>query len=44
MTDNNSNTSSDKSESETELPDFSTLKHFNMGLRKKVSNENYTQY
>ena len=44
MADNNFNTSSDNSESEKELPDFSTLKPFDMEPRKKVSNKNYTQY
>ena len=37
MTDNNSNTSSNNSEFETELPDFSTIKPFDMEPRKKVS-------
>ena len=37
IADNNSNnTSSDNSERETELPDFSILKPFNMEPRKKV--------
>ena len=44
MADNNSNTSSDKSELETELPDFSTLKPFDIEPRKNVSDENYTAY
>ena len=44
MADNKSSTFSDNSESETELSDFSTLKHFNIERRKKVSDKNYTQY
>ena len=44
MADNNSNTSSDNSEPDAELPDFSIPKPFNMEPRKKVSNKNYTQY
>ena len=44
MADNNSNTSSDNSESETELPDLSTLKPFDMEPRKKASDENYAEY
>ena len=44
MGDNDSNTSSNNSESETELPDFHILKPFNMELGKKVSNKNYAQY
>ena len=44
MTDNNFHSFSHNSESETELPDFSTLKSFDMEPRKKVSNKNYTQY
>ena len=44
MADNNCNTSSDNSESKTELPDFSTLKPFDMEPMKKVSDKNYTQY
>ena len=35
MTDNNSNTSSDNSEPERELPDFNILKPFDMGPKKK---------
>ena len=35
MADNNSNASSNNSESETELPGFSTLKPFDMEPRKK---------
>ena len=44
ISDNNSNTSSDNSESEAELPDFSTLKPIDMEPRKKVSDENCTEY
>ena len=44
MVDKNSNTSSNNFESERELPDFSTLKPFDMEPRKKVNNRNYTQY
>ena len=44
MADNNSNTSCENSESKTALPDFSTLKPFNMELRKTVSDKNCTQY
>ena len=44
MADNNSNTSSGNSKSETELPDFSTLKPFEMEPRKSLSDKNYTQY
>ena len=44
MTDNNSNTSSDISKTETELPDVITPKPFDMEPRKKVSYKNYTQY
>ena len=38
---NNSNNSSDNSESETELPDLSTLKPFEMEPRKNVNGKNY---
>ena len=38
----NSNTSTDSPESEADLPDFSTLRPFDMDPRKKVSNKNYT--
>ena len=44
MTHNNSNTSSDNSESETKLSDFSTVNPFDMEIRKKVSYKNFTQY
>ena len=44
ISDNNSKTCSDNSESETELPDFSTPKPFDMEPRKKVSDENCTEY
>ena len=44
MTNNNSNTSSDNSESETELPDFSTLKPSDMEPRKIVSDKNSAEY
>ena len=44
MADNNSNTSSDNSEPERELPGFSTLKSSEMEPRKKVSDKNYAQY
>ena len=44
MGDNDSNTSSNNSESETELPDFHILKPFSMELGKKVSIKNYAQY
>ena len=44
MADNNSNTSSDNSEPERELPGFSTLKPFEMEPRKKVGDKNYAQY
>ena len=37
MTDNNSNTSSDNSESEIKLPDFWTLEPLGMEPRKKVA-------
>ena len=37
MADNNSSTSSHNSECETELPDFSILKPFDMERRKDVS-------
>ena len=36
IADNNSNSSSNNSESDTELPDFSTSKPFDMEPRKKV--------
>ena len=36
--------SSDNSESETELPDSSILKPFDMEPRKTVSDKSYTQY
>ena len=39
MADNNSNTSSDNFKSETELPDFSFLKPFDMEPRKTVSDK-----
>ena len=42
MADNNSNTSSNNSEPETELSDFSTLNPFEMEQRKNVSNKKYT--
>ena len=41
MTDNNPNTPSNP-ESETELPDLSTLKFLAMKQAKKVSYKNYT--
>ena len=44
MVDNNSKTSSDNSEPEIDLSDFSTLKPFDMEPRKKASDENYTEY
>ena len=44
MVDNKYNTSSDNSESVTELSDFSTLKPFDMDPTKKVNDKNYTQY
>ena len=44
IADNNSNnTSLDNSEPETELPDFSILKPFNMEPRKKVIDKNNSQ-
>ena len=43
MTLNNSNTSSHNSESEKELPGFSTLKLFDMKPREKCSDKNRTQ-
>ena len=42
MIDNNSNTSFSNSESERKLPDFNTLKPFDMEPREKVSGKNYT--
>ena len=42
MADNNSNTSSDNSKPEPELPGFSILEPFNMEPRKKVSDKSYT--
>ena len=44
MADNNSNTSFNNSESETELPNISTLKPFDMEPRKKVSDEHHAEY
>ena len=44
MADNNTNTSSGNSEFETELPEFSTLKSFDIEPRKKVSDKNHTQH
>ena len=44
MADNNFNTSSDNSESETKLSEFSDLKLFDMKPRKNVCNKNYPQY
>ena len=44
MADNNSNTFSDNSEPETELPGFSILKAFNMEPSKKINDKNYSQY
>ena len=44
MAQNNPNTSSDNSKSEVELPDFSTLKPFDMKPRKKVNDKNYAEY
>ena len=43
MTDNNSNTSSDNSEPETELPDFNILKPFDMGPKKKSQSQKLCQ-
>ena len=44
MADNSSNTLFNNSESEIELPDFITLKPFNIDPRKKVSDKNYAEY
>ena len=45
MADNNSTVSSENSDPDTELPEFSILKLFNMKPKeKKVCNKNYTQY
>ena len=44
MADNNFNTSFNNSESETELPNFSILKPFDMEPRKKVSDEHHAEY
>ena len=44
QTDNNFNTSFNNSESETELPDFSTQIPFYTQPRSKVIHKNYTQY
>ena len=45
MADNNSTVSSENSDPDTELPEFSVLKLFDMKPKeKKVSNKNYTQY
>ena len=44
MADKNSNISSDNSESETELLVFKTLKLLETEPKKKVSDENYTEY
>ena len=44
MTHNNSNTSSDNSESETKLLDFSTVNPFDMEIKTKVSYKNFIQY
>ena len=44
MADDNSSTSFDNSDSETGLPDLSTLKPSDVELKKKISDKNYTPY